>query len=64
MYVTGATMRICLIKTVSKAVGARLYSTKNFKKVTHCIFDMDGLLLGKFCSVCDLFLVNVISGQG
>ncbi|KAJ0181454.1 hypothetical protein K1T71_003539 [Dendrolimus kikuchii] len=38
-------MRIYLIKTLSKAVGARCYSTKNFKKVTHCIFDMDGLLL-------------------
>lgn len=42
------TMRVCLLKTVSRVVGPRFYSTTNFKKVTHCIFDMDGLLLGKF----------------
>ncbi|XP_026726517.1 probable pseudouridine-5'-phosphatase [Trichoplusia ni] len=39
-------MRIYLLKSVSQAIGARFYSTaKNYKKVTHCIFDMDGLLL-------------------
>lgn len=47
-YITGVTMRIYLIKTVSKAIGARFYSTNNYKNVTHCIFDMDGLLLGEF----------------
>lgn len=41
-------MRIYLMKTASKAFSARFYSTHNFKKVTHCIFDMDGLLLGEF----------------
>lgn len=34
-----------IVRTVPKAVGARCYSTNNFKTVTHCIFDMDGLLL-------------------
>lgn len=41
-------MRIYLLKSVSQAIGARFYSAaKNYKKVTHCIFDMDGLLLGE-----------------
>ncbi|XP_049887872.1 probable pseudouridine-5'-phosphatase [Pectinophora gossypiella] len=38
-------MRIYLLKTVSNTFGRRFLSTKNVKKVTHCIFDMDGLLL-------------------
>ncbi|KAF9793713.1 hypothetical protein SFRURICE_003537 [Spodoptera frugiperda] len=38
-------MRVYLLKSVSRVVGARFYSTPNYKKVTHCIFDMDGLLL-------------------
>ncbi|CAH3861092.1 probable pseudouridine-5'-phosphatase [Pieris brassicae] len=38
-------MRILLIKTVSNTFGRRFLSTKNVRQVTHCIFDMDGLLL-------------------
>ncbi|KAH9628881.1 hypothetical protein HF086_001116 [Spodoptera exigua] len=38
-------MRVYLLKSVSRVIGARFYSTPNYKKVTHCIFDMDGLLL-------------------
>lgn len=38
-------MRLNLLNNVSRIIGARYYSTPNFKKVTHCIFDMDGLLL-------------------
>lgn len=38
-------MRIYLLKTVSNTIRKQCYSTKNMKKVTHCIFDMDGLLL-------------------
>lgn len=38
-------MRIYLLKSVSRVIGARYYSTPNYRKVTHCIFDMDGLLL-------------------
>ncbi|CAH0406208.1 unnamed protein product [Chilo suppressalis] len=38
-------MRICLLKTVSNTFNRRFLSTTNYKKVTHCIFDLDGLLL-------------------
>ncbi|CAF4896638.1 unnamed protein product [Pieris macdunnoughi] len=38
-------MRILLLKTVSNSFGRRFLSTKNVRQVTHCIFDMDGLLL-------------------
>ncbi|XP_011552052.3 probable pseudouridine-5'-phosphatase [Plutella xylostella] len=38
-------MRFYLMKNATKVFGSRLLSTKTFKKVTHCIFDMDGLLL-------------------
>lgn len=40
-------MRIYLLKSVSRVIGARCYSTPNYKKVTHCLFDLDGLLLGE-----------------
>ncbi|XP_072935567.1 probable pseudouridine-5'-phosphatase [Epargyreus clarus] len=38
-------MRIYLLKSVSNTIGWRFLSSKNVKKATHCIFDMDGLLL-------------------
>ncbi|CAG9576217.1 unnamed protein product [Danaus chrysippus] len=38
-------MRIFLLKTLSNSLRKQCYSTRNVKKVTHCIFDMDGLLL-------------------
>ncbi|KAL4707150.1 hypothetical protein ACJJTC_018885 [Scirpophaga incertulas] len=37
-------MRVLWIKNITYT-SRRLLSTSNYKKVTHCIFDMDGLLL-------------------